>query len=155
MRTIPVEFYPNTHAFQQSNCPCNIDELCEFLRGVGVKSDFTVLQNYIRQNEDVFFSMVRFLWEEAQQDFLIPQPLRQVGSIVLTQRSCLRILANAFFCTFVHRPRWEEYPSINFNLLYDGRESILTAKLHMFMGYFASCKSRIQDGDELSRKLVL
>ena len=147
-----TDFFPDKLQLVRTKYPRDINSLCEFLQKVGVRSEFTVLRNFAK-SEERFFPLIGFLWKEAQQSFQIPKALHIAKQLTLTQRDCLRILANAFFCLFTRRRVLGEYPTLNFNLLFDGREDILTAKLQMFTAYFLACEQRIKAGDSLQREI--
>ena len=146
------DFNPDKIHLHRSECPRDIDSLCSFFQALGIRSEFSVLRDFAAA-EPRFFSLVQFLWREAKQPFQVPQPLHVAKTVTLSQRDCLRILACAFFCLFTHRRRLGEYPTLNFNLLFDGHEGVLTAKLHMFTTYFLACEKRIKAGDSLDRKI--
>ena len=150
-----MTFAPNVSSFSQQQCPQNIDQLLAFLRHNKVQSGFTALRQFAFENHALLIRVLPFLWSEAQCELPIFSSLRKARRVVLTQRQCLRVLANAFFCNFQRNSyRWGDYPSINLDRLFEGNTDILVAKLHMFFVYFECCQQRVAAGDGLQNKLT-
>ena len=105
-----------------------------------------------------------FVWNEAlMASETLPEIKLQdeAGSIILTQRQCLCILANAFFCTYTERRSdnclsGPNLPSINFDELYgsDVWGPVEVAKLRMLFTYFEQMRQRDAKGDKLSRPIT-
>ena len=134
--------------FLGNQFPRNIKELENTIRAAGAVDSSRSLDRLAEAIclTDGFLEMtLPFIWQEALQapDMLPKIPvLKTAGCVTLTQRQCLCILANAFFCTFKDRfssncMSGPDMPSINFDELYgsyhQGRAEV--AKLRMlFIG---------------------
>jgi poly(ADP-ribose) glycohydrolase len=110
-----------------------------------------------------FSALLPFLWDEGQPapETLRPRPLLAApGVVTLSQRECLCVLANAFFCSFTNRKSdncvsGPDLPSINFDELYGGygSQSVARGKLHMLFEYFERMAQRRAKGDRLDRRI--
>ena len=158
---------PDVVALRSRTPPQSFDALEEAIYASGSIARWATpicLIEAIRTWDGFWDRTVPFLWAEMlAADGFPALPLLDVpGTIMLTQRQCVRILANAFFCTFVDRPSEDcrsgpELPSINFDELYGDADciSMQVAKLQMLMNYFDSCAMRVESGDPMSRPLSI
>ena len=124
---------------------------------------FERLDEALALTPDFLSVTLPFVWNEAlRATEVLPdiQLLDSAGNIRLTQRQCLCVLSNSFFCTFTNRPSrnclsTDELPSINFDELYGGGwGSVEIAKLRMLFNYFEQMRQRHAQEDPLHRPLL-
>ena len=124
---------------------------------------FERLDEALTETPEFLSVTLPFVWREAlraRNDFPEIRLLDSAGSIRLTQRQCLCVLSNAFFCTFTDRPSRnclsvDDLPSINLDELYGGGwGSVEVAKLRMLFNYFERMRQRHSQGDPLHRPLL-
>jgi hypothetical protein len=122
---------PSVNNLLARQCPQSVAELEETIRtskGVSSSTSFDRLTEAIGQTDGFLVNTLPFLWQEAVR---APETLPDIslldmpGSVTLTQRQCLCVLANAFFCTFTGRlsnncMSGPDMPSINLDELYSG-----------------------------------
>lgn len=158
---------PNLTKLISSQCPKSGLELKDAILASGGcdrNLAFDRLDEALSLTPDFLSVTLPFVWDEAlQASEIIPNInfLDEAGSIVLTQRQCLCILANAFFCTFTERrskncQSGHGLPSINFDELYGSNVSgpIEVAKLRMLFTYFKQMHQRHTGDDKLVRSLI-
>ena len=157
---------PNLTRLVEKSCPASVTELEDTIRAsqcIDIRRSFENLAIAIQQTKSFVESTLAFLWQEAMRSAAtlpdIPV-LDRPGTVTLTQRECLCILANAFFCTFSDRvsnncDRGPDMPSINLDELYGGqswgRGGVEVAKLRMLFNYFEQCQRRLISGNPLLR----
>jgi hypothetical protein len=158
---------PNLTKLSQGSCPESFFDLTEAIAASGAcgpDRSFERLDEAIERTPGFLHDTLPFIWQEAlQAPSVLPEIpiLASAGTVRLTQRQCLCVLANAFFCTFTERPGDNcrsglGLPSINFDELYGGHGwgSVEVAKLRMIFAYFGQLRERMDGGDELSREIA-
>lgn len=147
-------------------CPNSFRELIDAIclsDVCGQTQSFERLDEAVELTRDFVDKTLPYIWKEAlaAAEVLPPLPLlSSTGSVCLTQRQCLCILTNSFFCTFANRPSHNcnggpDLPSINFDELYGGHGwgSVEVTKLRMLLSYFEQISERVVGGDDLGRTI--
>lgn len=150
-------------------CPKSCSDLVQTIHASGMANNcgsFERLTKAISATPGFLSNTLPFIWSQAlsASRFVSDLPLLDAaGSLTLTQRQCVCILANAFLCTFTQRPSENcrsgpNLPSINFDELYGGDigwGAVEVAKLRMLFDYFAEMKNRNDAGDSLERTVKI
>ncbi|MEC7987131.1 MAG: poly(ADP-ribose) glycohydrolase [Myxococcota bacterium] len=137
-----------------TQCPKTPEDWIGRLQFHSFPVDSKSILSFWNERRKQFDRLVPFLWAEACALDTFYFPLHIAKKITLTQRECLRILANGFFCSFSRDSyHWNDYPSINWDRLYARLGSVEYAKLSMFWDYFSRSYERIQNGDSLQNIL--
>jgi len=160
-----INIYPDPDFYSDKNYPQNIDELKNSITRFGYAKDkvtFEFVEKAVSKTNRFFEDMIGFIWNEAERGAKeIPEKLRLLdgeGSVILSQRQCLSIISNAFFCTYKDRisdncMSGNNMPSINFDELYGGKSWGYSEieKLKMIFNYFKRCRIKLENGDPMNR----
>ena len=150
-------FSTNIERLDKYTCPQNWTDLLLFLQAqLRHDSDCNVLRQVSSQLPSFYSDLLPFVWAQARKGHTISRSLRECREIVLSEQECLQILSAGFLCLFNRDSSvWEEYPSINFDLLYEHTFHFdsESPKLKMLLQYFQGCQQRIEEGVFGQRKV--
>jgi poly(ADP-ribose) glycohydrolase len=160
-----VNTIPDTKLLPK-NPPENVSGLISAIKAtscVHQARTFEQLEEAIFSTDNFLSEILPFIWEQARlAPTILPSValLDSAGTITLSQKQCLCILANAFFCTYTDRlshncENGHGMPSINFDELYGARwwGNVEVAKLQMLFAYFDTCRQRMSGSDALNRPI--
>jgi len=163
---VKMQTNPDTASLLRTGYPSSVRELMDIILSLGNTNiiSFDTLIGSVDHNQGSLQKILPFIYAEAvraNEELPPTMPvLQKPGHLTLTQRQCLCILANGFFCSFSNRKSTnclsdQNVPSINFDELYNryGLISVKVAKLQMLFSYFERCLHRLRNSDDLNRPI--